>query len=83
MVARRRYRQGESVMNIQILEVSKNQAWSLRVKLYKCIENECIGRAARSTPSVRKKRLRHAFARAHARFIRRQDMLICAEAMQM
>lgn len=70
-------------MNIQTLEILKNQAWTLRVKLYRRIEYECIGTAAKSTPSVRKEKLYHAHARAHARFIRRQDMLICAEAMQL
>jgi len=70
-------------MNIQTLEALENQAWNLRVKLNRIIESECIGRAARSTPSVRKERLNHAHARAYARFLRRRDMLICAEAMQL
>jgi hypothetical protein len=60
-------------MDIQTLEVLENQAWNLRVKLNRIIEYECIGRAARSTPSVRKERLTHAHARAHKRFLRRQD----------
>jgi len=56
-------------MNIEELE---NQAWVLRVKLNRIIEAECIGRAARSTPSIRKERLNHAHARAYSRFLRRQ-----------
>ena len=68
-------------MNIQTLEALKNQAWNLQIKLNKIIQSECIGKAGRSTPLVRKKRLSHAHARAYARFLRRQDMLICAEAM--
>ncbi len=58
------------------LEILVQQAWSLRVKLRQCVEAECLGKAARSTVLVRKERLNHASARAHARYIRRQDRLV-------
>ena len=60
-------------MNIKTLEELENQAWNLRVKLNRIIEAECIGTAAKSTPSVRKERLYQAHARAYSRFLRRQD----------
>lgn len=60
-------------MNIKTLEELENQAWNLRVKLNRIIEAECIGTAAKSTPSFRKERLNHAHARAYSRFLRRQD----------
>jgi hypothetical protein len=59
-------------MDIQTLEALKNQAWALLVKLNKCVDSECIGRAARSTPSVRKERLIHTRTNAYIRFLRRQ-----------
>jgi hypothetical protein len=57
------------------LEKLIQQAWSLRVKLRQCVEAECLGKAARTNSVVRKKRLNHAYARAHARYVRRQDRL--------
>lgn len=63
------------------LELLVNQAWQLRVKINLCIESECIGRSARSTPSVRKERLNHSHARAYQRFLRRQAAAFdCAES---
>jgi len=58
------------------LELLVQQAWSLRVKLRQYVETECLGKAARSIFLVRKKRLNHAYARAHARYVRRQDKLV-------
>lgn len=54
------------------------QAWSLRLKLNRCVETECLVRSSRSTSSVRKERLKHAYARTHARYIRRQNKLVNA-----
>lgn len=54
------------------LELLANQAWQLRVNINLCIESECIGRAARTTPSVRKERLNRVHAKAYQRFLRRQ-----------
>jgi len=53
----------KSIMNIQTLEALENQAWALLVRLNKRVDSECVGRAARSTPSVRKERLIHARTR--------------------
>ena len=58
------------------LEILIQQAWSLRVKIRQCVETECLGKAARTTSLLRKKRLNHAYARAHARYVRRQDRLV-------
>ena len=68
-------------MDIQTLELLKNQAWTLRVKLNKIILSERVGRSKITNSSVRKKRLSHAHARAYARFLRREDKFIIAKAM--
>jgi len=62
--------------NTMNLEILVQQAWSLRVKLRQYVETECLGKAARSTFIVRKERLNHAYARAHARYVRRQNKLV-------
>lgn len=51
------------------------QAWSLRVNLCRCLETEYLGRAARLTPSIRKKRLKYAHVRAYSRYLRRLKKL--------
>ena len=51
----------------------EKQSWSLFLRLRYVFENECTGRSIRTTPSVRRERLTHAFERAYSRFIRRQN----------
>lgn len=54
-------------MNLELLE---DQAWALLVKLNRIIDDKRKGNIAKSTP--RRKKLIHARAKAHSRFLRRE-----------
>lgn len=65
-------------MTEQNLDKLSDQAWNLRVKLNKIIEDG----VGNSIPSVRRERLNHAHARAYDRFLRRQDAQYDAPSMR-